>query len=156
MATDIANVVFAPLEADSGNYASVSDSYAGGVYIYAKAVPSGDITIPTILIQRGCKLWRQEERNAKASAGGEPIPAWKDPLWVDINQLYEDNYNFDTWTPTYNYRTFALISASDNETVLPQDLDYQTSDGVWYTGGQVELIFGTKSKDLYDSNGTSL
>lgn len=44
-----ASVVFAPAEADSGTFASVSNSYAGGVYIYANEIPTGVITIPTII-----------------------------------------------------------------------------------------------------------
>ena len=43
-----ANVVFGAIEADSGNYASIAITEAGYVNIYAKAVPSGTITIPTI------------------------------------------------------------------------------------------------------------
>jgi len=53
VATDIPQVIFGVTEADSGNYASVATSYAGGVYIYAKTVPVATITIPTILIVRG-------------------------------------------------------------------------------------------------------
>lgn len=44
----LANVVFGAVEADSGNYASVVTTEAGYVNIYAKAVPSSAITIPTI------------------------------------------------------------------------------------------------------------
>ena len=44
----LANVVFGAVEADSGNYASVVTTEAGYVNIYAKAVPSSDITILTI------------------------------------------------------------------------------------------------------------
>lgn len=44
----IPDVVFAPAEAASGNYASVAVAYAGGIYLYAKAAPAGTITIPTI------------------------------------------------------------------------------------------------------------
>ena len=44
----LANVVFGAIEADSGNYASIAITEAGYVNIYAKAVPSSAITIPTI------------------------------------------------------------------------------------------------------------
>ena len=44
----LSEVTFAPTEADSGNYAAVCLSGAGTVTIYAKAVPSATITIPTI------------------------------------------------------------------------------------------------------------
>ena len=48
---DVAEVVFAQAEAQSGNYASVCETYAGGVYIYSSVNTS--ITIPTILIHKG-------------------------------------------------------------------------------------------------------
>lgn len=41
-------VVFSCSDAISGNYAPVVESYAGGVYIWAKEIPSAAITIPTI------------------------------------------------------------------------------------------------------------
>ena len=47
-----AEVVLAPEDATSGNFAPVCDTYAGGVYLYAKAVPDADITIPTIIVWR--------------------------------------------------------------------------------------------------------
>jgi len=50
-ANDVAEVVFAQSEASSGNYASVCETYAGGVYIYSSVNTS--ITIPTILIHKG-------------------------------------------------------------------------------------------------------
>lgn len=46
----IVDVYFAESEAVSGNYSPVTDSVDGGVYIYAKQVPSSNITIPSILI----------------------------------------------------------------------------------------------------------
>lgn len=46
----IVDVYFAESEAVSGNYSPVTDSVDGGVYIYAKEIPSVDITIPSILI----------------------------------------------------------------------------------------------------------
>lgn len=46
--TMLSEVTFAPIEADSGDYAAICLSGAGTVTIYAKAVPSGTITIPTI------------------------------------------------------------------------------------------------------------
>ena len=47
-----AEVVLSPADATSGNFASVCDTYAGGVYLYAKAVPDAAITIPTIIVWR--------------------------------------------------------------------------------------------------------
>lgn len=51
-ATMFAEVVLPPADATSGNFAPVCDTYNGGVYIYAKAVPDAAITIPTIIIWR--------------------------------------------------------------------------------------------------------
>ena len=47
-----AEVVLSPADATSGNFAPVCDTYAGGVYLYAKAVPDAAITIPTIVVWR--------------------------------------------------------------------------------------------------------
>ena len=45
-------VVLAPSDAASGNFAPVAQSYNGGVYIYAQSVPSATLTIPTIILWR--------------------------------------------------------------------------------------------------------
>ena len=45
-------VVFAPADAISGNFAPVAACYDGGVYIYAAEKPAGTITIPTIICWR--------------------------------------------------------------------------------------------------------
>jgi len=50
-AADVAEVVFNQSEAASGNYASVCETYAGGVYIYSSVNTA--ITIPTVLIHKG-------------------------------------------------------------------------------------------------------
>ena len=50
-ANDVAEVVFNQTEAASGNYASVCETYAGGVYIYSSVNTA--ITIPTVLIHKG-------------------------------------------------------------------------------------------------------
>lgn len=50
-ASDVAEVVFSQADASSGNYASVCETYAGGVYVYGSVNTS--ITIPTILIHKG-------------------------------------------------------------------------------------------------------
>lgn len=42
-------VVLAPEDATGGNFAPVCRSYTGGVYLYAKATPDAEITIPTIV-----------------------------------------------------------------------------------------------------------
>ena len=49
---DMADVIFAPTESDSDNFASVAATSTDTVTIYAKAIPSGTITIPTILIHK--------------------------------------------------------------------------------------------------------
>lgn len=43
-------VVFALGDATSGYFAPVCQSYAGGIYIYASAIPVAAITIPTIKV----------------------------------------------------------------------------------------------------------
>lgn len=47
-----ADVVLSPEDAAGGNFAPVCATYAGGVYLYAKAVPDAALTIPTIIIWR--------------------------------------------------------------------------------------------------------
>ena len=49
----IPEVVLSVYDALSGNYAPVSESYNGGVYLYAGSPPDSDITIPTIIMWRG-------------------------------------------------------------------------------------------------------
>lgn len=49
----IPEVVLSVDDAGSGNFAPVSESYNGGVYLYAAAPPDSDITIPTIILWRG-------------------------------------------------------------------------------------------------------
>ena len=49
----IPEVVFGVADAISGNFAPVAETYNGGVYLYAKDVPSAAITIPTIICWRG-------------------------------------------------------------------------------------------------------
>lgn len=49
----IPEVIFAPADAISGNFASVAAAYDGGIYIYAAEQPSASITIPTILCWKG-------------------------------------------------------------------------------------------------------
>lgn len=51
-ALSFVEIVFSPTDAISGNFAPVCDTYAGGVYLYAKAVPDAAITIPTIIVWR--------------------------------------------------------------------------------------------------------
>lgn len=48
----IPEVIFAPADADTGNFCSVADSYNGGVYIYTKTAPTATITIPTITLEK--------------------------------------------------------------------------------------------------------
>ena len=49
----IPEVVLSVDDALSGNYAPVSESYNGGVYLYAGSPPDADIMIPTIILWRG-------------------------------------------------------------------------------------------------------
>lgn len=49
----IPEVVLSVDDALSGNYAPVSESYNGGVYLYAGSPPDADINIPIILLWRG-------------------------------------------------------------------------------------------------------
>lgn len=49
----IPEVVLSVDDALSGNFAPVSESYNGGVYLYAGSPPDADITIPTIILWRG-------------------------------------------------------------------------------------------------------
>ena len=48
----IPDVMLSLEDATSGNIAPVADSYAGGIYIYAKEKPTAEITIPTILLTK--------------------------------------------------------------------------------------------------------
>lgn len=50
--TMVPEVIFGATDAMSGTFAPVSETYNGGVYIYASEVPSAAITIPTILCWR--------------------------------------------------------------------------------------------------------
>lgn len=43
------SVTFALSDAESGNFAPISESYAGGVAIYAKTAPTETMTIPSIM-----------------------------------------------------------------------------------------------------------
>lgn len=45
-------VIFGVADATSGNFAPVSESYTGGIYLYTESVPESDITIPTIICWR--------------------------------------------------------------------------------------------------------
>lgn len=51
-ALSFVEIVFSPVDATSGNFAPVCDTYNGGIYVYAKAVPDAAITIPTIIVWR--------------------------------------------------------------------------------------------------------
>ena len=51
-ANHIPEVTFALSDATSGNFAPITETYDGGVYIYAAEVPSEAITIPTIKLTK--------------------------------------------------------------------------------------------------------
>ena len=48
----IPDVVYAPAERNSGNLSGGSQTYTGGIYIYAGSVPESAFTIPTIIVWR--------------------------------------------------------------------------------------------------------
>ena len=51
-ANHIPEITFALLDATSGNFAPIADTYDGGVYIYASEQPSEAMTIPTIKLTK--------------------------------------------------------------------------------------------------------
>lgn len=53
IASMIPEVVFSMADAIGGNFAPVAETYGGGVYLYATAIPDGDTVIPTIICWRG-------------------------------------------------------------------------------------------------------
>ena len=53
IASMIPEVIFGMVDAVSGYFASVAETYNGGVYIYAADVPENAVTIPTIICWRG-------------------------------------------------------------------------------------------------------
>lgn len=55
LSTMIPEVTFSLADAISGVFAPVVECYAGGIYVYASAVPEEDLVIPTILLWRGAE-----------------------------------------------------------------------------------------------------
>lgn len=54
----IPEIIFDVLDAISGNYSPVAQTYNGGVYIYAASPPDNNLTIPTIIVWReGAGTW---------------------------------------------------------------------------------------------------
>ena len=54
----IPEIIFDVLDAISGNYSPVAQTYNGGVYIYAASPPDNNLTIPTIIVWReGVGTW---------------------------------------------------------------------------------------------------
>lgn len=49
----IPEVVMGVIDAMSGNFAPISETFNGGIYLYAADIPEDDITIPTILCWKG-------------------------------------------------------------------------------------------------------
>lgn len=47
------DVAFGAADAVGGNFAPVSESYAGGVYIYCKTQPTATVTVPSIVCVKG-------------------------------------------------------------------------------------------------------
>lgn len=52
LATMIPDITFEPEIASTGILAPVGDTYAGGVYVYARAVPSSTVTISSIVLKK--------------------------------------------------------------------------------------------------------
>ena len=54
----IPEIIFDVVDAISGNYSPVAQTYNGGVYIYAASPPDNNLTIPTIIVWReGAGTW---------------------------------------------------------------------------------------------------
>ena len=54
----IPEIIFDVVDAISGNYSPVAQTYNGGVYIYAASPPDNNLTIPTIIVWReGVGTW---------------------------------------------------------------------------------------------------
>lgn len=53
METMIPEIIFGLLDATSGLFAPIAESYNGGVYLYASDVPETDVTVPVIICWRG-------------------------------------------------------------------------------------------------------
>lgn len=49
----IPEVIFDPADVSTGTFATIAESYNGGIYIYASEIPAASITIPTIIVWRG-------------------------------------------------------------------------------------------------------
>ena len=49
----VPEVIFDITEATSGIFAPVTETYEGGIYLYAAEIPEADITIPTIICWKG-------------------------------------------------------------------------------------------------------
>lgn len=49
----IPEVIFSLLDATSGLFAPVAESYNGGVYLYASDLPEADVTVPVIICWKG-------------------------------------------------------------------------------------------------------
>lgn len=49
----VPEVIFNLSDATSGNFAPVAESYNGGVYLYASALPEATVVVPVILLWRG-------------------------------------------------------------------------------------------------------
>ena len=49
--SDVVNVTFNMAQAVSGNFAPISNTYNGGVYIYAKEMPTSTITVALEIIK---------------------------------------------------------------------------------------------------------
>lgn len=82
-AGNYAEGTYAPAEQLSGNYAGVVDTYDGGVYVYAKALPPADITIPTIKVEAA----GSGNVGGGSGGGGGYVPAPSEDKFVLLNDI---------------------------------------------------------------------
>ena len=117
--TMIANVVFDVADATSGNYAPISDTYAGGTYIYAKEVPAAAITIPTIYVL------------SEAASGGASGNTWTNRgLWVA-------NVQYNSYDIVYDNAGCYLCVADIASTTAPES-DTANWSAIYKTVAQVQ------------------
>ena len=89
-------VMFAPTEALSGNYAPVAQTYTDYVYIYAKEIPASNIIIPSILVSDSgvmhsanqSRSWAEDaEAWARGTKDGTAVPS-TDPTYNNNSRYY--------------------------------------------------------------------
>ena len=133
--TMIANVVFDVTDATSGNFAPLSDTYAGGTYIYAKEVPAAAITIPTIYVL------------SEAASGGVNVVLFDNaagqllttPITLSENLIRGKHYRI-----TYKQQTDGVLTMTEfiygNGEPIQNPLDSQIARRVGNAEGTVPYI----------------